>query len=376
MDKKDMILPSGFHDRLPPQAESAARLRRCLLDILAGYGYRRVEPTLVENEAGLRANMSRDAAQKLLRAADPLTGNMLAMRSDMTVQIARIAQSLLADAPRPLRLCYQGTVVKLRADQLHPERQQTQLGAELIGYNGPAAAREILSMAVEALLAAGVNGITIDINLPDLFDQLAGGPMPIEQGKRAEVQHALDMKDAGALVSLGADEYMPLLSMMGAFEPALEKLSTFDKNGVMAKSIADLRGIVAPISSKVQVTLDPTERHGFEYQSWFGFTIFARGHNEAIGRGGAYNIKNASANGGAAHDEPAIGFSLYPDPLFEKNGNMGGDNFLFLPLGHDEIQGKKFRENGWRTVTALSEADDAKKLGCSHIFEGGALKRV
>jgi ATP phosphoribosyltransferase regulatory subunit len=50
-----------------------------------------------------------------------------------------------------------------------------QLGAELIGNDSEIAATEIVTVAIEALQAAGVTGITIDFTLPDLVDQLAAG---------------------------------------------------------------------------------------------------------------------------------------------------------------------------------------------------------
>jgi len=44
------------------------------------------------------------------------------------------------------------------------------------------------------------------------------------------------------------------------------------------------------VDGKARLTLDPSERHGFEYQSWFGFTLYAEGIPGAIGRGGTYSI--------------------------------------------------------------------------------------
>src|SRR3546814_1065014 len=90
--------------------------------------------------------------------------------------VGRIATSLLAGAPRPLRLCYAGQVVKLRASQLRPAREMLQVGAELIGSDSVAAAREIVTVAIDALEAAGIGPVTIDFTLPDVVDLLAGGP--------------------------------------------------------------------------------------------------------------------------------------------------------------------------------------------------------
>jgi ATP phosphoribosyltransferase regulatory subunit len=113
------------------------------------------------------------------------------------------------------------------------------------------------------------------------------------------------------------------------------------------------------------VTLDPTERHGFEYQSWFGFSIFAEGFVGELGRGGGYRIAHADGS-----TEAAIGFSLYPDPLIDAGFGAEESRRIFLPLGHDAERAKALRGEGWRTVAALSDADEGRALGCTHRLEG------
>src|SRR6185369_15625323 len=170
------LLPEGLSDRLPPVAEASARLLRDVLDTVAAHGYGRVMPPLAEFEETLTLRLQSAGAQDLFRVVDPISQRTLALRPDMTAQVGRIAATRLAAAPRPLRLCYAGPVMRLRADQLHPERERMQLGAELIGSDSVAAAVEIVNVAIEALQSAGVTGITIDFTLPDLVDCLADGP--------------------------------------------------------------------------------------------------------------------------------------------------------------------------------------------------------
>ncbi|HUQ13248.1 MAG TPA: ATP phosphoribosyltransferase regulatory subunit, partial [Novosphingobium sp.] len=122
------------------------------------------------------------------------------------------------------------------------------------------------------------------------------------------------------------------------------------------------------VAGRARLTLDPSERHGFEYQSWFGFTLYAAGVRGALGRGGTYRITRA----GAANDdggEAATGFSLYPDALAAQSAEPARDT-LFLPLGHDAQAAARLRAIGWRTVAALAEGDDAASLGCTHRLAG------
>lgn len=298
------LLPEGLRDRLPPAAEAAACTERALLDKIGARGYTRVAPPLAEYEEGLVRRL-KSSRTELARFVDPHSRRTLAIRPDITPQIARIVATQLRDAPRPLRLCYAGPILKLHASQLAPERELLQVGAELIGDDSVAAACEIVELAVAALAAAGVTGITVDLTLPDLVTTLAGRVLAPE--RIAQLDALLDMKDAGGLADAGFADWLPLIAATGPVEPALAALRAFDHAGLMASRIAGIEAIAAGIGG-VRVTLDPTERHGFEYQSWFGFSLFAEGAGNAIGRGGTYSIAHDDG-----HDEPATGFSVYPD---------------------------------------------------------------
>ncbi|MEC3910188.1 ATP phosphoribosyltransferase regulatory subunit [Sphingobium sp. CR2-8] len=363
------LLPEGLSDRLPPQAQASARLTRHVLDTVATHGYERVMPPLAEFEDTLTQRLKSMRAQDLVRAVDPVSQRSLAFRPDMTAQVGRIAATRMATAPRPLRLSYAGPVIRQKASQLRPERETLQLGAELIGSDSVAAAVEIVNVAIEALQAAGVTGITIDFTLPDLIDALAAGPLPLGSQELEAVRAALDAKDAGALAAIGegAAAYLPLIEATGPFHAAMDRLEAFDARlgGAIASRIVGLRAIARPIGWDITLTLDPTERHGFEFQNWFGFSIFAEGFVGEIGRGGSYAIARAD---GA--DEPAMGFSLYPDPLIDAGFGGEAPRRLFLPLGHDAARAAALRAEGWHSVAALSEGEDGAAQRCSHWLDG------
>ena len=269
------LLPEGLRDRLPGAAAAAARTVRALLDSIEASGYERVAPPLVEYEESLVARL-KSSRTDLARFVDPLSGRTLAVRPDITPQIARIVATQLAAAPRPLRLSYAGSVLKLTASHLEPQRETMQVGAELIGSDTTEAACEIVGIAVDALMAAGVGELTVDLTLPDLVQTLAGLVLSVEQV--AQLDLLLDMKDAGGLSSAGFADWLPLLAATGPVAPALSALRALDHAELMTARIDAIEAIAASLADRgVRVTLDPTERHGFEYQSWFGFSLFAAG---------------------------------------------------------------------------------------------------
>ena len=360
MTNRDDLLPVGLEDALPRRAAAITKAMREILDAMDAHGYDRVRPPLVEFEQSLAGRMEGVATRRMVRFTDPESLRTLALRSDITVQVGRIAATGMRGAARPLRLCYAGDVALLKADQLDPARQRLQLGAELIGSDSVAAAREAVNLAVEALEAAGVSDISVDFTLPDLVDTLAGDALPLPPDRREAVRRELDTKDAGGLVAAGGEAYLPLLYATGPFEEAARKLKDIDAGGVLATRLDGLREIAAAMPDRVRLTLDPTERHGFEYQSWFGFTLHANGARNALGRGGTYAIKGT--------DEPATGFSLYIDPILEVLGGAepGRRRMLFLPLGHDRDNAVHLRGEGWRTVAAITGDDTPERLGCTH----------
>jgi ATP phosphoribosyltransferase regulatory subunit len=361
------LLPEGLEDRLPQGAAVAARVTRSAIDVMESHGYDRVQPPSIEFEKSLASRMEGVRPRRMFRFVDPASLRTLALRSDITPQVGRIAATSLAQAARPLRLCYAGQVVTIKGDGLDPTRERLQLGAELIGSDSVAAAAELVAMAIEALQAAGAQGVSVDFTLPDLVDTLAEKALPLPAERIEAVRRELDAKDAGGLVEAGGEAYLPLLTAIGPFDTAIERLAAIDAGGVLASRITGLREIAARVSGLARVTLDPSERHGFEYQSWFGFTIYAEGVAGVLGRGGTYRILTKHAG----QDEPAIGFSLYPDPLIDTLvATEPRRDTLFLPLGHDAEVAARLRAIGWRTVAALAESDDAAALGCTHRLDG------
>lgn len=358
------LLPEGLRDRLPPQAQALASLVRTLTDVCAAHGYERVAPPLIEYEASLASGSSRER----LRFTDPVSQMTLALRSDITGQVGRIAVTRLAGQARPLRLMYAGQVARVRGDQLSPERERTQAGAELIGSDSPAAAAEVLAVAVEALTATGLTGLSVDLTMPTLVADLAAAGWSLGNASLSDVQAWLDGKDVGALRAAGADQYVPLIAAAGPVHSALAALKQLDlPNAVLARLNA-----IAALADGLNggsVTLDPTERHGFEYQTWLGFSLFGAGLMAEVGRGGAYTVAH-----GDGRQEAAIGFSLYVDGLVDLGLGQEARTRVLLPVGTPADVGAELRQQGWITVAALEAGAEAKALNCSHILADGAVR--
>jgi ATP phosphoribosyltransferase regulatory subunit len=362
------LLPSGFHDRLPPDADAAARLERRVLDAAHAYGYERVDPPLAEFEDALAHRLKAARAQDAVRFVDPISQRTLAIRPDITAQVGRIAATRMGHHPRPLRLSYAGSVLRLRASELSPERERRQAGCELIGLDTIAAAQEVVTVAVEALEAAGVTGISIDFTLPDLLATLAAGPLPLDGVSLDELADRLDAKDAGAVAAL-APNYLPMIEAAGPFETAHDRLCRFDVGGALRSRLDGLWKVAEAVKGRVALTLDPTERHGFEYQTWLGYSLFADGARGEIGRGGSYTIVHEDGS-----EETAIGFTLYIDAIVGAGLAQDERRRLFVPLGTDPALAGRLRGEGWVTVAALEAGDTPEAQLCTHVLADGEVR--
>ncbi len=371
MTQPNDLLPEGLEDRLPPEAARIDAAMRACLAVLDAHGYDRVRPPLLEFEASLAGRMAgvvTGEGRALFRFVDPSSLRTLALRSDITPQVGRIAATSLASAARPLRLAYCGDTVVIKASQLDPARERLQLGAELIGSDSVAAACEAVMLAIEALHAAGLTGISVDFTLPDLVDTLAARALPLPPEQIEAVRRELDTKDAGGLKAAGGSAYLPLLYATGPFATALAALREVDAGGALKSRLDGLAAIAAAVGDAARITLDPTERHGFEYQSWFGFTLYAGGLRRAAGRGGTYRI--------AGSEEPATGFTLYLDRLADVAPQPESAKLVWLPIGYDRAAAADLRAQGWRTRAQLAEGEDAVMAGCGFVLEGGGVRAL
>ena len=373
------LLPTGMQDLLPPQAEIEAVVVAQLMATLTAHGYERVKPPLVEFEETLFAGAGAAMANSTFRLMDPVSHRMIGVRADMTPQIARIAAARLRSAPRPLRLSYAGQVLRVRGSEIRPERQIGQVGAELIGAAGPAADVEAITVAGAALAGLGVAHLTVDITLPTLVPAIAEA---YEIGGECEtaLRAALDHKDAAAVMALAGKAGKLLERLLFAAGPAASALAALDRLDLPERAGAErvrlgavLDGLAAAAPA-LKVTVDPVENRGFEYHSGISFTFFAGGtaaHGPLgeLGRGGRYDA------GDPAAAEPATGFTLYTDTILQALPEMPGPRRVLLPLGAKRPRAEALRAAGWVTVAALAPVGDwraeARRLGCSHVLEGG-----
>jgi len=372
------LLPQGLRDLLPPDAAIEAGVVARQMAVLESHGYERVKPPLVEFEDNLLAGAGAAMAPETFRLMDPISQRMVGVRADMTPQVARIATTRLKKAPRPLRLCYAGQVLRVKGSEIRPERQVGQVGAELIGSDDLAADVEAVTLAAAALGASGVDGLSVDLTLPTLVPALCAA-FGLAGATLEPLRAALDHKDVAAVAAVGGGAAELLVKLVGAAGAAKKALAALQALALPAEAASERARLLALVEAVrraapgLALTIDPVENRGFEYHTGVSFALFARGVRGELGRGGRYR----TGNGGG---EPATGFTLYTDTVLRALPEQAPTKRLYLPQGADPAAAARLRGEGWATVAGLAPtanpAAEAKRLKCGHWLDGKEIVAV
>jgi ATP phosphoribosyltransferase regulatory subunit len=368
------LLPAGLSDGLPPEAGFEAAIVERLMAAFAAWGYERVKPPLIEFEDSLLSGPGEAMAADTFRLMDPVSQRMMGLRADITPQVGRIAASRLTKAPRPIRLSYAGQVLRVKGEQMRPERQIGQAGVELIGTTAAAADAEVILLGAEALNAVGVQQLVVDLNLPTLAPAIL---REAGLGDSRSLIAALDRKDMTA-VRQAAGPLTPLLEALihavGPADHAIEALRALSLQGSAATQRERLREVVALIRAArpdLNLTIDPTDHRGFEYHTGVTFSLLAPAVRGDFGRGGRY-VNQAG--------EPATGFTLYLDTLQRALPGPAAPNRVFVPNGTPPSEAQKLRGEGWVTIQGLEavkdDAAEARRLGCTRLWRNGRLAEL
>jgi ATP phosphoribosyltransferase regulatory subunit len=312
-------LPAGMRDLLPPEAAGRRRLSRRVLDHFDLHGYELVTPPAFELAEVLERGLGTLDPRDVLRFVEPETGEVAALRPDVTPQIARMAATRLADRPMPMRLCYEGTVLRRRQERARKHRQIPQAGVELLGVGGPGGDLELMGVAAGAVRAAGLADFVLDLGHADIARALMGD-LPAPLG--ASILDALAHKDTAVLADLVRDAQPPrdvaaalvelpkLHGDGGVWKDATRLLAGTPARGAL-EALRDLWNRATADGLGVVLRVDLGEVRGFAYYTGAIFHIFADGPGEPIGSGGRYDDLLARFG----MPMPAAGFALDLDNL-------------------------------------------------------------
>ncbi|HEX6539805.1 MAG TPA: ATP phosphoribosyltransferase regulatory subunit, partial [Candidatus Dormibacteraeota bacterium] len=309
---------AGFSD-WPP---GAAGRRRDLVDAFVGtfesWGYSLLGTPLVEPLDTVAAGVGADAQSRLFRFMDA-DGSMLALVGERTVSVARVVATQLQRAPRPLRLCYAGPVLRHTALLNGRRRESMQAGCELVGHAGLAADAECIALAAAALIRGGFPGVQIDVGHADFIAAVLDSAA-LEPAARRDVLDALARRDlvaveaALAKTEVGEAERRLLLAFP-ALRGGRDLLDTaavdlpHERPRAVLEQLARLWDLLEAHGVTEFVHLDLGAVRDWDYYTGPTFEVFSLDSGFPLGTGGRYD----GLLGRFGAPLPATGFVLHVD---------------------------------------------------------------
>src|SRR5437588_12691346 len=185
-------IPSGTRDVLPDETREVRAITDTLRRVFERHGYGELYTPALEYESVLaRADIS--ATQPAYRVFDE-SGEVLVLRSDMTVPIARVVATRYAASEPPLRFCYFAHCYRGVPPQRGQQRELLQAGIELIGSPAPEGTAEALTVLCDALDAVGLNDYRIGLGDASLYPALMSS-LDVREPVRDELLQAVVRRD-------------------------------------------------------------------------------------------------------------------------------------------------------------------------------------
>jgi len=375
-------LPAGMRDLLPEEAAARRDLSRTMLDRFALHGFVLVTPPVFEFADVLERGLGTLDPADVLRFVEPESGEVAALRPDMTPQIARMVATRLRDRPLPCRLGYEGTVMRRLSGRARKQRQIPQVGVELVGVAGPEGDLELIGLMVDALRAAGLEEFTIDLGDAGVVRALlAETPSPEHRGALTK---AVARKDDAEIAEAGAaagapyvDALRALPRLSGGREALVEGVAFLARTpaSAAASRLLALFDAASAAGLGPHLSADLGEVRGFSYYTGTVFHAYAPGTGDALASGGRYDELLARFG----LDAQAAGFAVDLDRAREalQAAHVGRERAARVVVvgGPRDPRLAAFRGGGTAAVAIGDRAAAlkwARSWGFSHVLDGSS----
>jgi len=316
MSYKKSLLPIGVQDYLPDECYIKSEIEQRIANTLQSSGYQKIEPPTFEYiDTYNYDNNNISRLEQVFKLMD-FDGRVLALRADPTLQIARIAATKLPQGVHRLFYILNSYEFSNVQTQTSRTREFAQAGVELIGVKGSLADAEVLAMAIECLIACGLDNFKIDIGQVDYFLGIMTS-CGLDQATIEKVRERINNKDlAGVKAILQAKDLpeevsrniLTISNLFGGVE-VLERAQAISNNPKSDNAIKNIQEIFEYLNAYGYSEYISIDLGMLPHLSYYSGIIF-RGMTDSVGaailEGGRYD--NLSAYFGA--DNPSVGFAI------------------------------------------------------------------
>lgn len=364
MRDNKLYTPVGVKDMLFEECDYKRYISHQIGEIFRCFGYEQVEtPTFEYIEVFSDEKLGSTKPKEMYRFFDR-DGSTLALRTDMTPPIARMAATSFSEKKgEPMRFYYFGNTFRYNEQYQGKLREFSQAGIELIGIDSVDADGEVLAVAVNSLLAAGLSDFQMIVGDVTFFKGILE-----ETGLSEEIcnqlQYAIGNRDYVLAEKIVTEHTMPenirklfieLPKLVGTLEVlAYVKKLTQNKKAKRAVSrLQDLYQILRYHNIAEYVTFDLGMIGQLNYYTGIIFRGYVNGGGYSIVSGGRYDHLVAQYG----TDMPAVGMGLKLNEI----------------LSAVQKQGVVVKEKKPQTLIAFADVGRAKAIEIANIYRRSGM---
>jgi ATP phosphoribosyltransferase regulatory subunit len=283
-------IPPGTRDVLPDEMRELRAISTRMRAVFEDAGYGEVHTPALEYEEVLRRGEERAAGARY-RTFDE-QGDVLALRSDMTIPIARVVATRYAEAEPPLRFCYFAHAWRAVERGVGEPREFLQGGLELIGASAPEGEAEVLALTIAALEDAGLRRHRVGVGDGSLYRGLLR-ELGVDEEQHLPLLECLSSRDL-----VGLDMLVSRLGGLGERERALlvalpelrGGVEVLDRaEGVALEGLRELHELLAERGVADRVIFDLGLVRELGYYTGAVFEVYDPAVGFALGGGGRYD---------------------------------------------------------------------------------------
>lgn len=330
--------PEGVTDILPEECTRKKEIESTIWSVFSSIGYKEVEVPSFEFYDCYSGSGGEISQETLYKFFDE-QGRILALRPDFTTSIARMASTKLQNKPMPQRYLYSGNVFRMEHCEGAKQREFTQSGIELIGSYSPSADAEVISAAIEAIIAAGIEDFTIEIGQVAFFNGLVA-QAGLDETMTEKLRERIDSKDSvgikAILDKLDIDEsiknLMVQLPYMFGDMSVLEKAYVDGLNETSRFALDNLKRIYELLclyGFEQYISIDLGMLQSIDYYTGTIFKGYARGLGFPICGGGRYDNLMSRFGESAGAVGAALGINRIMSALPDESVGGVGSSLIF-----------------------------------------------
>ena len=305
---KKLTAVKGMNDILPGESAKWEWLEGIVRNLMARYAYRNIRTPIVEPTALFVRGLGEvtDIVEKEMYSfEDRLNGEALTLRPESTAGVVRavVEHNMLYEGGK--RLYYMGPMFRHERPQRGRYRQFHQIGAEVLGFQGPEIDAEVILLAHDLWQAIGLKDVRLELN--------SLGQPPERLAHRAALITHFEKHQAVLDEDAKRRLYTNPLRILDTKNPAMKEVVESAPqlmNFLGEASLAHFNALRQILDANgVQYSLNPRLVRGMDYYNLtvFEFITDQLGSQGTVCGGGRYDYLIEQVGGKPA---PAVGWAL------------------------------------------------------------------